>query len=191
MKDLIKLGLILMAIASVAAAALSLTNQIASPRIEEYKRAEERRALGEVLPEAAEFKEVRRDGYTFREGYKDGQMVGVAMTISVSGYGGDIEMMVGIDRSHRIAGVKILSHSETPGLGARIIEIRKGEARPWFLGQFQGKARDQLFLKREGGVIDAITAATISSRAVTEGVREALNQCLKLKIFVETQGVEK
>lgn len=188
MKDLIKLGLILMTIASIAAAALSLTNQITSPRIEEYKRAEERRALGEVLPEATEFKEVQRDGYTFREGYKDGQVVGVAVTVTVPGYGGDIYMMVGIDRSYRIAGVKVLSHSETPGLGARITEIRRGEERPWFLGQFRGKHRDQLFLKRDNGAIDAITAATISSRAVTEGVREALE--LYLKLFVETQGVE-
>jgi len=93
--------------------------------------------------------------------------VGKAVQETVPGYHGQISMMVGIGDRGRVSGVKILSQQETAGLGAGIVK-------PNFLRQFSGKsAADPLEAKKD---IDAITGATISSRAVCKGVRRALEK---------------
>ncbi|MDD5382526.1 MAG: FMN-binding protein [Candidatus Margulisbacteria bacterium] len=92
---------------------------------------------------------------------------GQAIAVSPRGYGGPIEMLVGVDPVGKVSGVKILSQRETPGLGANIVK-------PKFLDQFKGKSlKDPLEPKKD---IDAITGATISSRAVCVGVKEALRK---------------
>lgn len=95
---------------------------------------------------------------------------GTAVAVSPRGYSGPIEMMVGIDPQGKVKGLKILNQRETPGLGANIVK-------PGFLNQFIGKSqKDPLEPKSD---IDAITGATISSRAVCQGVKEALRKaCL-------------
>jgi electron transport complex protein RnfG len=78
-----------------------------------------------------------------------------------------------------------LSQQETPGLGARIVEVRPGGEKPWFTSQFEGKSGDELRLKKDGGGIDAITGATISSRAVAGGVYNAAGE-----LFAEAKKAE-
>jgi len=82
-------------------------------------------------------------------------------------------MLIGISDG-KILGVHILEHLETPGLGARSTEVRPDEDEPWFLRQFKGL--DSVALKKDGGNIDAITAATITSRAITDAVAEELRK---------------
>ena len=94
---------------------------------------------------------------------KDGNIIGYTVKVSPSGYGGEISMMVGVNADLTISGVKILSLSETPGLGAKA----QDEA---FLPQFKGK-NEKMALKKD---ITAITGATITSTAVTLGVKEAI-----------------
>ena len=90
---------------------------------------------------------------------------GEAITVAPRGYAGPINMLVGVDKA-KVVGVKILNHRETPGLGNKIVK-------PEFLRQFAGKTlTDPIEPKKD---IDAITGATISSRAVSKGVREALD----------------
>lgn len=92
---------------------------------------------------------------------------GRAVAVKTRGYGGAIELLVGIDAKGAVSGLKVLNHRETPGLGANITGDK-------FLGQFKGKkAGDQLEAKKD---IDAISGATISSRAVCFGVKEALKK---------------
>ncbi|HVN67537.1 MAG TPA: FMN-binding protein, partial [Candidatus Sulfotelmatobacter sp.] len=92
---------------------------------------------------------------------------GQAIPVTVTGYHGPISMMVGIDNGGKVSGVKIISQKETAGLGADIVK-------PKFLKQFIGKdAKSKLEVKQD---IDAITGASISSRAVCQGVKDALEK---------------
>ncbi len=96
-------------------------------------------------------------------------LIGAAVkTYSNSGFNGRIELMVGILADGTINAISVLSQSETPGLGANMVQ-------PKFKDQFNGKnpASYQLSVKKDGGDVDAITAATISSRAFTGAVKLA------------------
>lgn len=84
------------------------------------------------------------------------------------GFSGTVKVMVGFDAEGNICGTSVLAHGETPGLGAKMTE-------PAFSGQFVGKnpASFKLMVKKDGGDIDAITAATISSRAFADALTRA------------------
>lgn len=101
--------------------------------------------------------------------YKDGKLWAVAFETEGKGYGGEIGVIVGIDvKSERLLGIGITTHKETPGLGARIRE--KG-----FRSDFAGlDLSGPVGVKADGGKVDAISGATISSRGVCEAVSEAL-----------------
>ena len=96
---------------------------------------------------------------------------GVAMKVMGTGYGGDMEMAVGIDADGNVTGVSIISHGETPGLGAKATEAD-------FIDQYSGKNAKETLTVVKGDAaeneISAISGATITSRGVTEGVNEAL-----------------
>lgn len=146
MGKIIKLAAILAAVCIISAAGLAYVYLLTQPRIEQNVKIALVRSKQEVLPASSK---------------------GKAIAVSPRGYGGPIEMMVGIDEKGKISGVKILSHRETPGLGANIVK-------PKFLEQFKGKTlKDPIEPKKD---IDAVTGATISSRAVCAGVKEALKK---------------
>ncbi len=101
---------------------------------------------------------------------KNNQFVGVAVrSFSKNGFSGLVWVMVGIDATGKVHNTAVLEHKETPGLGTKIADIR-------FTQQFQGKNRQnfKFQVKQDGGDVDGITAATISSRAFAEGVDNAL-----------------
>lgn len=159
------MGIILAAFCVISAGALAWVYLFTQPRIELYAKTSFENSLKNVLPAAASFKEVDIRGRTAYEGLKDGKTVGWAFKTAPQGYSDKIEMLTGVDIGGRVRGVKILAHRETPGLGANIVK-------PEFLGQFTGKtSADPLEPKSD---IDAITGATISSRAVSRGVRGSL-----------------
>lgn len=93
--------------------------------------------------------------------------VGYAFMTDGKGYGGKIGILVGLETSRALRGIRVISHQETPGLGAKITDTG-------FLDQFVGLVPAQLALARDGGAVDAITGATISSRAVAEGISAGL-----------------
>jgi len=94
--------------------------------------------------------------------------------LAPDGYSGDIRMIIGIDVDGRIAGVRVTSHAETPGLGDKV-ELRK---HPWILSlndrSLGDPASEQWAVKKDGGVFDQFTGATITPRAVVSKVRDAL-----------------
>jgi electron transport complex protein RnfG len=100
------------------------------------------------------------------------------------GYSSTIRTVVGVDREMSITGIKVAFQQETPGLGTRVEEVKRGQKTSWFQDQFKGKKIEQLEVVRakDPARIEAITGATISSKAVTNSVREALT---KLKTVVK------
>ena len=100
---------------------------------------------------------------------RQGNITGVAIkTYSNKGFGGKLELIVGFTIDGRISSYKVISSHETPGLGSKISGMR-------FLEQFKGiyPGASDFKVKQDGGNIDAVTAATISSRAVIEAIKKA------------------
>lgn len=177
MRDTVRLGLILMLICAVSAGSLSYVYGVTGKIIDERKALEVARAMAVVLPSAQDFEKLTADeladvkaGGRFsgiEEAYRgsaDGQVRGVVAKVLTSGYGGKIALLVGVNSDLTVEGLQVLSHSETPGLGAEI-------TKPAFQSQFAGKGSSgPLAVNKDGGEIVAISSATISSRAVVAGV---------------------
>jgi electron transport complex protein RnfG len=126
---------------------------------------------------------------SFYVGVFDGQAKGVAFETSGKGYGGDIGVMVGVNMdSGKLLGVGVTTHSETPGLGARAKDD------PAFAAQFRGMPIDAPFkVKTDGGGVDAVTGATITSRGVCAALNQGIEmyQGLKPQIAEELKAFEK
>lgn len=176
MKDILKLGGILMLITVIAAAGLAAVYSVTKPRIEEQKRLALERALTVALPGADKraIVPVVKDGQVlYYKGYASPdttQLVGYAYVAYGIGYSSTIETMVGVDTTGKILGLKVLSQVETPGLGSKVEEIKYGEKDPWFQRQFIGRSAKKLAVDKDGGEIKSITGATISSRALTNSI---------------------
>lgn len=98
----------------------------------------------------------------------------IVPSVAADGYGGAIKLLVGIHRDGRIAGVRVLNHKETPGLGDKI-ELAKSD---WILS-FKGKSLknpppEKWKVKKDGGVFDQFTGATITPRAVVNQIKQSL-----------------
>jgi electron transport complex, RnfABCDGE type, G subunit len=179
MSQLFKFGIILGVICLAATLVLAVTYEVTRPKIEEQLKIEEQGALKSIMPSAESFNEKAIDGIEYFEALKGGSVVGYCVRTTGSGYSGYIRIIAGVDLDGTIEGVAVLEHSETPGLGARINEIKPGDSEPWFLKQFKGKSVRTIAVKKD---IDAITGATISSRAVTDAIRKTVDELLnKLK----------
>ncbi|MEJ2167082.1 MAG: RnfABCDGE type electron transport complex subunit G [Desulfobacterales bacterium] len=118
---------------------------------------------------------------TFFVAVYDGEPRGVAFETSAKGFGGDVGVMVGIDvKDDKLLGVGVTTHSETPGMGAR------AKTDPTFVSQFKGlSAKEPLKVTADGGTINAISGATITSRAVSAATTEADQIYEKLKPEIE------
>lgn len=167
------LGLVLLIITAIAGTLLGFVNDITmEPRLVQMEKAKNE-ALKIVLPEATTFEdqEVSPDYPTILEVYKDENNTGVAFKVATKGYGGEIILFVGIDLKGRVAGVHMLKHGETPGLGANANNAS-------FKEQFTGKGPDSLTVVKSAPSdhdIQAISGATITSKAIVKGVNEALD----------------
>ena len=144
------------------------TDSITTNRIEYEKEQEIKNMLKEMFPSMSEYT-FEDDIYTI---YSDGDEVGYAFLAVGKGYGGDIDILVGLEDETTIKGITIISQSETPGLGSRIAESS-------FADKFVGLNIDDVALKKDGGQVDGITGATISSRAVVDAVRAAALEKVK------------
>ncbi len=111
----------------------------------------------------------------YRAYVKDEKFVGAAVeSFSRNGYSGDIRLMIGFDVKGNIVNYTVLEQKETPGLGTKIVDWFKTEIRNQnIIGK--NPSKNKLTVSKDGGEIDAITAATISSRAFLEAVQKAYN----------------
>lgn len=103
---------------------------------------------------------------------KDGELVGAAVeSYSNNGFSGNITLIYGFDANGTITGYEVMSHAETPGLGAKMDQWFKPEGKGNVIGM--SEATNNLTVSKDGGDVDAITAATITSRAFLDALRRA------------------
>ena len=149
MKKILNLVISLTVIAGVCAAVLAYINQLTAEPIKATAAKNEAAAREAVL--------------LGEKGYAE-------IGVSQAGYGGEIRLMVGFKADKEtVISYKVLAASETPGLGMKL-------STPEFAGQFRGKRAAALKVKKDGGEIEAITSATITSRAVCEAIADARNK---------------
>ncbi len=187
MKEIFKLGGLLMLITTIAATALAGIYSVAKPRIEAQKEKIVENALEAALPNTGKqaiqpaHENNSFDYYRAFISPERKEVKGYAYIASGQGYSSIIETMIGVDTSGTILGITVLSQQETPGLGTRIQAVKYGETEPWFPKQFLGKKAGKVAIEQDGGDIQAITGATISSRAMTNSIVEGYEK-LKEKI---------
>ncbi len=168
-KYVLRLTLTLLIIAAVVAALLAVVNGVTAPIIDELNRQKTLAAIEAVLPGGGEEIPIPGGNDMVVAMYQGDS--GYAVQVAPVGFDGEISMMVGIDTEGNVLGISIISQTETAGLGA--ICAAKNSAGESFRNQFIGTS-GTLAVTKDGGTIDAITSATITSRAVTDGVNAAL-----------------
>ncbi|MCB0823397.1 MAG: RnfABCDGE type electron transport complex subunit G [Bacteroidales bacterium] len=176
----INMVLTLFVVTAVAALALGAVYNATKEPIAIAKRLKIEKAIGEVLPEFDKIEEFKtlpeggKDSLTFYNAFKNGEPVGTAVrTYTDNGFSGRFWIMVGFTDGDVISGTSVLEHKETPGLGDKMKTI--------WADQFKGKnlTTYKLKVKKDGGDVDAITAATISSRAFCDATQRAYNELKK------------
>ena len=165
----LRLALTLLAITAVVAAALAGVNSITAPAIAELNAQKTQEASELVLPgggeEMADFPATALVSKVYAGD------AGYAVEVTPGGFDNTITMMVGVDTEGKVLGISIIKHTETAGLGA--VAAAGTPAGENFRGQFVG-ASGSVSVTKDGGTMDAITGATITSRAICVGVNAAL-----------------
>ncbi|MDD2884086.1 MAG: electron transport complex subunit RsxG [Dechloromonas sp.] len=175
--------LLLGIVALLASAALALASGATGAAIAAAEAKDLRDSLSEVLPAGladndflSDTVDLEKDGktvtiYRARQG---GAMTAALFKVSERGYAGEIQVLMAVDMSGRILGVRVLKHSETPGLGDKI-EVRKT---PWvldFAGKALGEPAAELWaVKKDNGVFEQFAGATVTPRAVVKAVKGGL-----------------
>ncbi len=176
-------------IAILGTALLAVVNQLTRDRIDAQERRAVLKQLEQLVPAPRYDNALHDDVYTFadsrwfpgdqlvtvyRARWQGQPVAAVFRLLARDGYNGDIRLLVGVNANGTLAGVRVISHKETPGLGDAI-EISRSN---WIL-DFDGRSLDKPQLrgwavKRDGGVFDQFTGATITPRAVVNAVRRTL-----------------
>jgi electron transport complex protein RnfG len=182
MKNMIKLGFTLALYATAACVMLAFVYTGTKSIIDKRQQADLDAALKELFPDADAFNEITGlqspdSSVTIESSYearRGGELAGAALRLSRASYGGPIKVLAGVNTQGKITGVKILEHQDTPGLGANaaspsyFVDKSKGIT---FYGQFAGKSVFDHFEPKDD--VAAITASTITSRAVSAAVKAA------------------
>jgi len=145
----------------VAVTLLVVTESFTGPVVEKRLQQQIIDQMEGMFPNVSDW-EFEDDLYTL---YTNSEKIGYAFLATGAGYHGEISILVGLEDAETVKGVVILSQTETPGVGSRITE-------PDFLNQFIGVSIDDIALSQDGGLIDGLTGATISSRAVVDAVKQ-------------------
>ncbi|WP_372988011.1 electron transport complex subunit RsxG [Marinobacter sp.] len=181
------IGLGLFAI--ITGGSIAVTQALTQERIQAETARAEARALFEIIPESQHDNDLLNDTVQLPAGKqlatkgpvtvwvarRNGEPTGFIMpVVAPDGYSGDIRLLVGIDLEGTVLGVRVVSHKETPGLGDRI-ETKKSD----WIYSFEGRSLDNpeprnWNVKKNGGVFDQFTGATITPRAVVKAVQKSL-----------------
>ncbi len=176
-----KMILVLTIVALISGTALAMVYSALLPRIERNQQIALERSLGALFQSAAapEFELIDTEGLQIYRAVSDGSLIGYAVRVVTTGYGGEIRLLVGLGPDlERITGMEVVQHSETPGLGANIDNSV-------FKQQFQGlQPKDAISYVKGGSAsteeneIEAISGATISTKAVVSGINNTLDTAL-------------
>ena len=182
----LRLAVVLTAVSAVSALLVAVVGAVTAKPIQEAMVREHAALLGQVLPpdapDPAECVSLAPDGSTnFVYYVADGAIALEAE--SPHGYGGPLRLLVGFDRNGALYSFKVLQHSETPGLGAELASPKNP-----LLASARGRpaAATDWRVAKDGGDIDALTAATISSRAACEAIAEAARRLSEIREQVRT-----
>ena len=172
MNKILKLALVLLAVSAVVAGVLGVINELTYPVIDAQKQAKTAEAFSAVL-KADRFDEIEFSNPDFPTvlTVHKAEGVGYVVTSKFSGAQGNITMAVGVDNDYKCTGISVIEHAETSGLGANAAST--GEVGVNFRKQFVGQD-ESIALSNAGGSIDALTGATITSRAITEAVATSI-----------------
>lgn len=163
--------LVLTLISVIAGAGLAAVYNVTKEPIEQANLAKQQAAIKAVLPEGAEVGEEAIIGESrVFPATLDGAFGGMAIEVNTNGFGGNIKMMVGFDANGALVDYSILELAETPGLGSKLVD--------WFRTKSDMRGAlvsdGEVKVSKDGGKYDAITAATISSRAFMVGINTAM-----------------
>ncbi len=169
--SLINMVLTLFVITAVAAVALGFVYYFTSEPIKKVQEEQLKKALSEVLPAFDHQENDTVEGSAIYKAFDaSNQQVGIAVETETNGFGGPVKLLVGFDNEGKIFGYSVLKHAETAGLGSKM--------GTWFQKDGKGNVigkdlSNGIKVKKDGGDVDAITAATISSRAFCKGLENA------------------
>ena len=169
----LNMTVVLTCITLIAAAGTAAVFNFTQKPIADAKQAKQEAAIKVVMPEASIIAPVDtvNEQRVFRAFDADNNLLGYAIETDELGFGGLIKLMVGIDTEGTLVNYSVLSHSETPGLGSKMDT--------WFVEKSPvigiSVSSAPLSVRKDGGTVDAITAATISSRAFLRAVNKAFN----------------
>ena len=168
----LRMVLVLFFVCLFSAVSLSFLYVKTQSKIEQNKILKEIKLKKEIVPSAEKFVSKQLDIVSLELCYdKEDKLVGFLLKSSCLGYAGVIEYIVSVSSAIplQITGIKIVSHKETPGLGANVTKEK-------FLSQFINKTSSEVVLKKDdiNGEIDAISGATITSRALTQSIKSLL-----------------
>ena len=172
-KFILRLAVTLFLISAVTAGLLAGVNSITAPIIEQLNVQKQIDAMAAVVPDAetAEKVDYTDPNGVILEVYKTDSAYAIKVA-APGGFSGAIEMMVGVDDAGNVLGISVINHGETAGLGAIAADkTTKGDA---FRSQFVGLSGN-ISVAKDGGQVEAITGATITSRAVCNGINAALD----------------
>lgn len=161
--------IVLTAVVAISVGLLSLTDNLTREKIEWQKEQKIQRLLFDLFPDMSRY-DLENEIYII---YSTEDKVSYAFVAVGKGYGGEIDILVGLEDENTLKGISIISQVETPGLGNRITES-------YFTDQFAGLSADEVARRRDGGQVDTITGATMSSSAVIKAVRAAAMEKIKL-----------
>jgi electron transport complex protein RnfG len=169
-------GMLVGGTALLVSAALVVANVHTKPAIELRQAEDVQMMLNEVIPAKLHDNDLLKDLYTINgkavyQARLDGSVSAVAYQVAGPGYSGTITLIMAVDKQGKLLGVRVVSHSETPGLGDRIEEKRSS-----FVHEFEGKAltaqnEKQWGVKKDGGQFDQFSGATITPRAVVKAIK--------------------
>ena len=185
MKEIFIPAVSLFLICMVVTAILAGTNMLTAPKIAALAVQRQEEAKSAVLPEAKSFSDEQAapagvdapEGTVYYEGKaEDGSFAGYVVMTTTKSYGGDAQLMIGLTADGAVSGVNILSIDDTPGLGMN------AKSDPTFLEQFKGKTSTIGVAKNNPAAdeIQALTGATITSKAMTKAVNTALSMYAEL-----------
>ncbi|MEL6978367.1 MAG: RnfABCDGE type electron transport complex subunit G [Pseudomonadota bacterium] len=174
-------GAVLAGFALAAAWLLAASNEGTREAIAARAAEDLQRSLGQVAPAALREGGFEAGSVAFAEGerkvhraMKDGAVAAVAFETVAQGYAGEIRLLLGVDPSGALLGVRVLSHSETPGLGDKI-ETSKSDWADGFEGRsLTNPLPEGWAVRKDGGVFDQFSGATVTPRAVIDGIRSGL-----------------
>jgi len=177
MKYYLQLGFVLLLITALASGILAYINGLTAPIIEENQRLTKENARKEVMPDAVSFEKIgiyNEEG-VFAAKNDTGEIVGFTFLASLYGYSSDVKSMIGVTKDMVVNKIKVISQTETPGLGANC-------EKPEFQAQFSNKDLQQMKVDKDGGSIESLTGATITTRTIANSIKNGMEYLLTLDV---------